>query len=277
MGLVMPSKLNTSYPIGFAVGTGRCGTKCLAELMGSVEGVSSHHEINPLNETFHRFSKWYDLPIDDAGFVFQKQAEIAAEMATSKSFFEASAYLTLSMKALHEAFNCRFVLMVRHPEDVANSYKRKGWYQEAVKSSDDAKIPGFQPSKQFHHYLGRTLPKNMPFDDWNRLTTIGKLGWYWAEINSLALTIFKELPNDCWRVQKLEALDFDAFCDVADFLGAPQTPDPAIFEEITNKRPNSFDNLPKTQDWSEQDRQQFVSFVGPTADEFGYEIGHLEK
>ena len=262
-------------PVAFAVGTGRCGTKCLAELMGAIDKVASFHELDPLNETFHRFSKWYDLPIDDEGFLVQKRQEVEMLAGAEDLFFESSAYLSLSIDTLFQEFDSRFVLMVRHPEAVANSYKRKGWYEKSVFSSNEDLIPGYQPQKQFHHYLGRTLPKDMSVQNWNTLSVVGRLGWYWSTLNNMVLMALERLPADRYKVQKLEDLNYDSFCELSAFLGATHHIDPERFDEICDSRPNSFSDLPKTKNWTEKERQEFLTFTNELANFFDYSLDHI--
>lgn len=265
----------SEYPIAFAVGTGRCGTKCLSNLMGAIEGVASFHEINPLNETFHRFSKWYELPIDDQGFLFHKTEEIRSAQQNSSMFFEASAYLSLSVETLCEALDSKFVLMIRSPEKVVNSYKRKGWYEFPVQVADQGLIPGCQQHKQFHHYLGRTIPKDIPLDVWNGLSTVGKLGWYWSTLNLRVLENFHKIPSENWRIQKLEELTYEKFCSLSDFLGAANRISKAKFDEISLARPNAQSGVPESTTWSGKERSEFMSYVEHAAGVFNYSVRHI--
>ena len=61
--------MNFENKVGFAIGTGRCGTLFLYQLMEKEPQVASSHERNPDNETFHRYCKCHDLPVDHEGFL----------------------------------------------------------------------------------------------------------------------------------------------------------------------------------------------------------------
>jgi hypothetical protein len=98
--------------ISFAIGTGRCGTRFLAEVIEKEKEFSSVHERNPLNDTFHRYCKWYSIPIDHEGYLFQKSLEIEADLNKKKFSFESSAFLSLSVIELYERFNAKFIRMV---------------------------------------------------------------------------------------------------------------------------------------------------------------------
>lgn len=257
--------------VGFAVGTGRCGTKFIAQAMAGIHGVDAHHEINPLNETFHRYCQWYGLPVDDQGFLHCKAGEIA-RARTSDLFFEASAYLSLSIHALAHRFDAKFVLMVRDPVRVVNSYLRKGWYLEPPIIGDPDLAAGYQPTPQFHHFLGRLMPRGAALGRWAGLTRVGKLAWYWRTLNEAVVTQFETLPTDRWRIQRLETLDYPAFADLCHFLGANAVMPKAAFEAIADERPNHFTDLPQRSQWSDVENQEFLAEIGNAAGRFGYEV-----
>lgn len=71
--------------VGFVIGTGRCGTVFYAKLGEMEPHVAASHERFPLNETFHRYCKWYELPVDSEGFLQAKEREIREDLA-HKSF-----------------------------------------------------------------------------------------------------------------------------------------------------------------------------------------------
>src|SRR5690554_4727562 len=115
--------------VGFAVGTGRCGTKFLSEVLARDPAIASHHERHPFSDTFHRYCRWYRIPVDDAGFIAAKRRAIAEDLTRLPYSFEASAFLSLSLETLHAALGAKIVLMVRRPDRVVTSYLRKGWYE----------------------------------------------------------------------------------------------------------------------------------------------------
>ena len=86
--------------VGFAVGTGRCGTKFMAQVVGMESRVASSHERNVLNESFHRYCKWYGLPVDHEGFLRAKESEIKEDLQKNIFSFEASAQLSSSIHEL---------------------------------------------------------------------------------------------------------------------------------------------------------------------------------
>jgi hypothetical protein len=256
----------------FAVGTGRSGTSLMMRLMDRENGVDAFHELHPLNETFHRYCKWYGLPVDDAGFIHQKKQEIQPSAENGRLFFESSAYLSLSLETLARYFDIRVVLLVRHPVDVINSYLKKGWYNHPTLVDDPSLAAGFQPTPEFHHFLGRILPKGDALAHWQNMGRPGKLAWYWAALNTEVLNTFQQLGPDICRLQKLEDLDYAAYRELAAFLGAVGTLAADEAQHIIESRPNGFTNLPTIADWSATDRAEVLHHIRPLADELGYDI-----
>jgi MoaA/NifB/PqqE/SkfB family radical SAM enzyme len=257
--------------VGFAVGTGRCGTKFLAQVARLENAIASVHERNPLNEAFHRYCKWYELNVDSEGFLHTKQKEIDTDLKTHRYSFESSAQLSLSIPELFHRFGAKFLLIVRRPEDVVNSYIRKGWYSQPVVRSDPRRALGYQECKLFHHFLGRIVPSGEKFADWDRMTAVGKLGWFWNELNARVMEQFSELPETHWRVVKLEELSYERYLGIAAFLGFQSQVERDVYNGIARSRPNTLSGLRAIESWSVTEIAEFEAQVAPTAHKLGYE------
>lgn len=266
----------------FAVGTGRCGTTFLYKVMNHESQVAAVHERNPLNETFHRFCKWYDLPLDHDGFIETKRNEIQKDLENKPFSFESSAYLSFSIIELFKEFNAKFILLIRRPDKVVNSYTRKGWYENQIFYSDYKKIPSYQNNDKFHHFLGRTLPKGSDFALWSRMSVVGKLAWFWNTLNLEVLKQFEHLPKANKRVVKLEELNFDMYQQLSSFIGFKTNHTANSFNQIVKKKPNAFNGLPEITQWSHKEITEFEKEVSEAAHVFDYpskvqEIIELEE
>jgi hypothetical protein len=258
--------------IGFALGTGRCGTKFISEVVALEPQVASCHERNNLNETFHRYCQWYQLPVDHSGFLAEKEREIQGDLRDHSFSFEASAFLSLSVLPLHERFGSKFLLMIRSPEKVANSYLEKGWYDQEIFYEDTNQAVGYQGFKRFHHFLGRTVPKgDFYHEKWKNFGRVGKLAWYWATINSEVIRQFDQIPPTHRRTEKLEGFDFQTYRNTCEFLGFSSEISETKFRAVADRKPNAFRKKPSVLEWSEQDKLDFESQVGDLAERFGYE------
>ncbi|MEM8504663.1 MAG: glycosyltransferase family 4 protein [Cyanobacteria bacterium P01_D01_bin.1] len=225
--------------VAFVVGTGRCGTQFLSRVLELETSVASVHERNPFNETFHRYCKWYGVPVDHEGFLEAKEKEIQADLNRCSFSIESSAHLSLSIQELYERFNAKFVLLVRRPDQVVNSYRYKGWYSEAIIRTHSHLPPSYQESREPHHFLGRIVPSGETFDRWQELTQVGKLAWYWSALNNEVIEQFSAIPREHWRIQKLENLSYSSYLEIAEFIGFPSNVSRTEYQQITERRPNA--------------------------------------
>ncbi|MCA9245926.1 MAG: hypothetical protein KDA42_02395 [Planctomycetales bacterium] len=256
--------------VGFAVGTGRCGTTFLAEVAAQETHVAATHQRHDLSEAFHRYCKWYGLPVDDAGFVATEEAAIRADLETHAYSLESSGYLSLSLRELHARFDARFALLVRRPDKVVSSYVRKGWYAEPYLRGDASLPLGYQPGYKFHHFLGRIAPQGDEFTAWNKMTQVGKLAWYWRTLNEAVLAQFEQLGG-AGRIAKIEELDHAAYGDLARFLGFEPKISRARFDALVQKKPNARRGAPPVSTWTTREAQEFETQVAPLAERLGYE------
>jgi len=257
--------------VGFAIGTGRCGTKFIAQAIGMELGVSSSHERNILNESFHRYCKWYELPVDNDGFLHTKQLEIQKDLENNLFSFESSAQLSSSIQELYNRFEAKFLLIVRSPERVVNSFIRKGNYNEPFICSNPKLALGYQDCNEFHHFLGRIAPTGEYFFKWNQMTQFGKLAWYWNAVNSKIVEQFDKIPESNWRIEKIEALVYNRYIELARFFGFDSKISKQDYDKLVESRPNALINVPTIAAWSATAIAEFESEVAPMADRCGYE------
>jgi hypothetical protein len=258
--------------VAFALGTGRCGTYLAHELMKRDVSVASSHERSILSAAFHRYCVWYGLPVDDEAFIRTKAAEIDADLARRQLSFEASAPLSLSVPLLYREFDARFVLFVRNPVDVVNSYLSKGWFKEEIYWRDDGRAPGYHPAHEHpHHSFGRLMPMGDEFAAWARLGRIGKLAWTWAMVNRRISKDFGALPPSHTMTVRLEDFDYGAYQRLTGFLGRAPALDRQAFDSLTRSRPNRREHKPTVAQWSARDATEFTEQIGTAAVEFGYE------
>lgn len=239
-----PESYETVSNIAFVVGTGRCGTQFLSKVLELETSVASVHERNPFNETFHRYCKWYEFPVDHEGFLRAKEKEIQADLKHYRFSIESSAHLSLSIQELYERFNAKFILLVRRPDQVVNSYRYKGWYSNPIARMDSHLPPSYQESREPHHFLGRIFPSGETFDHWQALTQVGKLAWYWSALNNRVIEQFSAIPQEHWRIQKLEDLSYSSYLEIAQFIGFPSNISETEYRQITERRPNAKNSKP---------------------------------
>lgn len=262
-----------SEKVGFAIGTGRCGTKLAHVLMNNEKGVASSHERNAIADSFHRYCQWYCLPVDDEGFLETKRCEIKNDLAKFDFSFEASAYLSLSVKCLHAEFGGKYILFVRNPESVVNSYITKGWYLNPSYRANSMLAPGFQPNQvNIHHSFSRIMPSGVDYEQWNSMGRIGKLAWYWNTLNDAILQQFQEIPPEDTMIIRLEDYNFCKYKEMLSFLGRVPSLTEMQFERISNSRPNRSKKTMSCGLWSQNDWNEFSHLVAPMAKRFDYKL-----
>ena len=259
--------------VAFCVGTGRCGTTFITELLGLEPEVAASHERLRLAACYHMFCNWHGIPSDAEGFLADRDLVVANDLAARRISFEASALLSHSIAELHERFDARFVLLVRRPDACVASFAVRGWFLEPIAWRDRSKPPTIPDGANPRHFFGRNLPRgDAAFARWSRLTQLGKLGWFWSARNRAILEQFAALPPARRTWLRLEDFDYARYVALAEFLGYRPTVDAARFAELAERRPNTGPNIPLALDaWPEQGSREFEAEVAPLAESFGYE------
>jgi len=258
--------------VGFAIGTGRCGTLFLHQVMEREPDVATSHERNPDNETFHRYCKWHRLPVDDEGFLATKEKEILADLGQRSYSFEASPYLSLSVKELHERFGARFLFLIRRPDGVVSSFAHKGFYRNPYLVGNPELASGYQDQspERFYTFFARICPRGEAFRAWNDMTQVGKVAWFWKAFNERTLEALQGLPPESYRMLRIEDLDYPGYRDSCDFLGFPAKVSQDEFEALRQSKPHAFWRKRNVDQWSEQEVREFESQVAELAGRFGY-------
>lgn len=270
----MDSILNENMNYAIVTGTGRCGTQFLSKLLSLSHNVVSRHDPNPLNLSFHRYAKWYNLPIDDAAFFSAKEKEIKEDLDQASISIHSSAHMAFSVEDLYRRFNCKVVVLYRHPANVVNSYMGKGLYKEHYVLGDAAQALGFQNvGTAPHHFFSRTVPRDSFFETWNNLTRVGKIAWMWSAVNKEILRQLASVPSEKVFVSKLEDFDYKKYLELAGFLGITPVVE-NTFAALRKSKPNTLRTSDQytVRNWSEAERGDFLQQVEPLAGTLGYAL-----
>jgi hypothetical protein len=259
--------------VGFTIGTGRCGTLFLYEVMQTEPDVASSHERNPDNEAFHRYCKWHRLPVDDEGFLATKEREIRDDLERRAYSFEASPYLSLSVQQLHERFGAKFVFLIRRPDGVVTSFVHKGFYRKPYSIHDPGLAAGYQdqsPERAFT-FFARISPRGDFFRAWNKMTQVGKVAWFWRAYNERTLEALAQLPEGSYQTVRIEDLDHAKYLDLCTFLGITAKVTQADFDALRASKPHAFWRKRTIDEWSVEEIQEYEGQVAGLAERFGYE------
>ena len=258
--------------VGFTIGTGRCGTLFLYHVMEKEPDVASSHERNPENEAFQRYCQWHCLPVDTEGFLATKEREIRADLDHRAYSFEASPYLALSVSGLHERFGAKFLFLIRRPDGVVTSFVHKGFYDRPYSVGNPDFAPGYQDQRpnQFFTFFARISPRGEFFRTWNDMTPVGKVAWFWRAYNERTLEALARLPQDSYRVVRIEDLDYQKYRELARFLGIDAKLTEVDFDALRMSRPHAFWRKRTGDLWSAQEIAEYESQVAELAERFDY-------
>ena len=265
--------MNFEDKVGFAIGTGRCGTLFLYQLMDREPLVASSHERNPDNETFHRFCKWHNLPVDHEGFLAAKEEEVRGDLKTHAFSFEASPYVSLSVKELHDRFGAKFIVLIRRPDRVVTSFAHKGFYRHPYHVKDTNLATGYQNtgSETVRTFFARIAPRGDFLRTWNNMSQVGRVAWFWRAWNECTLGLLKELPENSYRIVRIEDLNYEIYIELSRFLGYQALVSREDFDALRASRPHAFWRKRNVDQWSEQEIREFEDQVVELAERFDYE------
>jgi hypothetical protein len=259
----------------FALGTGRSGTHFMARLMQEDPVIDSYH-LDTLNQqiadSFVCYCAWNNLPVDLEGFLASRQHLVDKAVKAGKLYFESNPYLALSATVLFERLHSRFIFIVRKPEDVVNSHYIKGWYQQQPVQADPDLSLGFQYSMDRpNHFFGRITPRGEAFERWCNLTQIGKIAWMWNTINMEILRQLEYLPQQQYRIVRLQELDYACYRDLHEFTGGLVPMSEQRFEEIRQARPGKGPKHRTADTWTTQEWEEFLQETAQARAIFGFD------
>ena len=262
------------YPPIFAIGTGRSGTHFMNAIMEKDDAFfSTHADIvsNATMDSFVRFCKWNDIPIDLEPFRHFRHQLIETAYSQNKIYFESNAYLSSVCKELHDWFQAKVILIIRKPENVVNSHYIKGWYKTLPKITANNKIPFCLPDTPANHFFGRIMPKEKQLVEWGNLSQIGKISWWWNTLNVTVYNHLEGIPISHKRIIKIDEFDYDAYVDLHQFAGGRNLLSLKQFENIRQAKPGKGKQHRYPDSWSKTEWEEFLEETKEARSLFGYE------
>jgi len=109
------------------------------------------------------------------------------------------------------------------------------------------------------------------------MTQVGKVAWFWKAFNERTLQALEELPQDSYRLVRIEDLDYLKYLELSGFLGFRAQVTQADFDALRVSKPHAFWRKRHLDQRSEREAREFESEVGELAERFGYEyrVEHL--
>ena len=180
---------------------GRSGSRWLLNIFKSHKNeFSGATERDIIYESFYHFCSYHKLKIDQKPFLLNLKNRILEDWSKSKTSVICSPYYVFGLKKIiKEIRPNKIILCLNDPIFTANSFLNKGWYKENFTFTKNFKIIGLQPYfyNSMSHYFGRIIPSGRIFTQWNKMSRIGKVGWY---MNSTMKSVYKVLKKQKQKI-----------------------------------------------------------------------------
>lgn len=253
----------------FAIGTGRCGTHLLEALLNESKYISSHH-IQDLNlDSFYRYTRWYNLPIDQNPLLKQREAWIKEANIKDKIYFESNPYLSFHVDDFHSAFNSKFIFIYRNPESVIRSHLIKGWYKDLATDNVET-YPGLVYGIPINHSLGRIQPLGKEERrEWFSLSQAGKIAWMWSEVNGSIDRQLQAIPADKKFYLRIEELNFEKLQQLEEFVGVSLGLNERKFRKIMEAKPGKGKSV-YTHQWQAEELEEIKRICNTVSQKLGY-------
>src|SRR5438552_7877661 len=102
------------------------------------------------------------------------------------------------------------------------------------------------------------------------MTPVGKVAWFWNAYNERTLEALARLPQDSYRVVRIEDLDYQKYRELARFLGIDAKMTEVDFDALRMSRPHAFWRKRTVDSWSAQEIAEYESQVAELAKRFDY-------
>lgn len=244
------------------VTVGRSGTRWLSDIFSAHENIKSSVEKHNIEESFYRYVKFYKLDIDLKGVLDLIRASIIEDWKNHDISLYTTPYLSHDLLNLCRILRPdRIIWGVNDPEFTVTSFYNKGWYKEEPVAYAPERIPGLQPNKAPHHSFGRVIPVGNFYSEWKKLSRVGKISWFYNEINMGIYHAIRKLPKEKWFVFKLEEADqnYQYYLNLAKEFNLHPTLKEGEFLKIKGETVKKEDNLKRK--WSKQETEEFNSFT----------------
>jgi hypothetical protein len=245
-------------------GAGRCGQNWFAKIFNSHSNWIGTCERFADLEAFYRFISYYNLPIDKESFF--KIIELASkrDMAKYKNTLIGSPYFSFGLEQLCRRLNPNYLFFhLRSPILSVESFHRKGWYLNSNKFLSN-KIPRIDLSINLHRNFSRIIPNNDYFNEWIKLTEIGKITWFWASINKAIINDFNKIDNIEKFIFKLEDIDqnYEFYLRICSKFKFDNVMNKREFYNVINKAPNKgpIDKY-RYKDWNNLEKKEFQYII----------------
>lgn len=198
----------------YVVGTGRCGTESIADLISALPDCRVDHERQPV--LFQESIDYLEKRMTQKAMVDLLRDTRAPETSEAwRVAGESNQRLSLVLPALDEAFpDARYLWMIRDGRATVDSLHQRFWYHSREASLRPA-LREWAESRPDGHLLGV-----LEEDEWRSMDRFARCCWYWTFVNGL-IESHSEAVGARMLGVRLEELD-SRLGEIAYHVGIPE-------------------------------------------------------
>lgn len=254
--------INNKFVLSF--GAGRCGQNWFAKIFNSHPNWIGTSERFADFESFYRFVSFNKLEIDTQNFFYLLELAYKRDLEKYNNTFIASPYFAFGVEELSNKLNPDYLFFnIRNPIESVESFYRKGWYLN-FNDLSNKKIPSIDISNNLNRSFSRIIPNDEFYDEWHKLTRIGKITWFWAITYKSIFDDFNKITNIDKFFFKLEDVNqnYNFYEKLSIKFDFEKKMSKSKFYDVINKAPNRGpSDKYKYKDWNNLEKKEFENII----------------
>lgn len=240
-------KNNNNKRFILIVTMGRSGSRWLSEIFNMHDGVKGSCEEDMYAESFYKYVKWNQLPVDLTGVYNTLAKRILNDWNKADVSVIASPGISIDFLDIYKILEVDEVIWaVNDALFTITSFYNKGYYNINFYLQNPNLAVGYQPyyDDKMTRFFGRLVPRGEFFYTWKKLTRIGKISWYYNMFNMKIYDQMKSIPSDSKWIFKLDEADqnYDYYLKLAERFNLAPIMTKPNFLSIKGKSVSPSDN-----------------------------------
>jgi len=242
----------------------RSGTRWLCDIFSHHKNAIGSIERFRVAESFYRYIKYNNLPIDCSGIIRLIKKGILQDWEKVDLSLVFSPYFSHSILELYNELKPqRIIFAINDPEFTVTSLYNKGHFKETYYRDSPNLILGYQPElgERWCHFFGRIVPNDDFYSTWEKLTRIGKISWWGNKINMDIYQQLQEIPKEKIWIFKLKEADqnYDYYRRLANEFNLRPLLEEEGFLAIKEATVKDSHNIKR--EWTERERAEFLLYT----------------
>ncbi len=254
-------KTHNKLVLGFAAG--RSGQNWFTKIFNSHPNWIGTSERFEDFEAFFRYISYYNLAVDKKGFFKLFKLASNRDLAIYQNTFIASPYFCFGVEEITKILNPDYIFFnIRNPINSVESFFMKNWYNNTYNFQDSSPLIDISTSQ--YRSFSRIVPTKDYFEEWLKLSRIGKITWYWATANKAIYDDFNKIKHIEKFFVKLEDIDknYNLYEKLAIKFNFKNKMNKKKFHNVINKASNKgLLNKYKYKDWSDLEKKEFEILI----------------